>query len=69
MNLLEHHIQQVHSVKDATKRFVEKTGQKPKEPLLEVKLRVNCYGNESEETKMFFWSEWEEAKKNGYYMA
>ena len=69
MNLLEHHIQQVHSVKDVTKWFVEKTGQKPKEPLLKVKLRVNCYGNESEETKMFFRSEWEEAKRNGYYMA
>lgn len=69
MNLLEHHIQQIYSAEDVTKRFVEKTGTQPKEPLLKVKLRVNCYGNESEEMKMFFQSEWEEAKRNGYFMA
>lgn len=69
MNLLEHYIQQIYSIEEVTKCFVEKTGTQPKEPLLKVKLRVNCYGNESEETKMFFRSEWEEAKKNGYYTA
>lgn len=69
MNLLEHHIQQIYSVEDVTKRFVEKTGTQPKESLLKVKMRVNCYGNKSEETKMFFQSEWEETKRNGYYMA
>ena len=69
MNLLENYIQEIYSVEDVTKHFIEKTNQEPKEPLIKVKLKVNCYGNVEDKVKIFFLSEWEEAQKQGYYMA
>lgn len=68
MNLLENYIKEVYSVTDVTNRFTEKTGEIPKEPLLKVKLRIDCYGCVEDTVKMFFASEWEEVKKKGYYM-
>lgn len=69
MNLLEHYILEVYSVNDITEKFKEKCGYAPKESMLAVKARVVCYGKEEDIEKVFFQSEWEEAKKQGYYMA
>lgn len=69
MNLLEHYIKEVHSVEDVTNEFEESNGYPSKEPMLKVKLCVDCYGIEKDVEEIFFLSQWEEAKKNGYYMA
>lgn len=69
MNLLEHYIKEVYSVEDITEEFEEKVGRKPVDPMVEVKMRVNCYGREEDTTQIFFRPKWEEAQKQGYYMA
>lgn len=69
MNLLEHYIQEVHSVQDETNNYIQRTGETPKEPLLKVDLTYNCYGCVERENKLFTKSQWETIKKNGYFMA
>lgn len=69
MNLLKHYIKEVYSVEDITNKFKEKVGYSPKEPIRKVKMRVNCYGREEDTEHTFFLNEWEEAQKQGYYMA
>lgn len=69
MNLLEHYILEVYSAEDITEKFKERIGCYPKEDMLAVKARVVCYGKEKDIEKVFFASEWEEAQKQGYYMA
>lgn len=56
MNLLEHYIKEIHSVKDITNEFTERCGYVPNEPLLEVDLTYTCYGV-VERDKMIFLSQ------------
>lgn len=69
MNLLEHHIKEIHSVDDVTNRFQERNGYLPKEPFYKVDLTYNCHGQIKRETKYFFLTEWEVVKLKGYFMA
>ena len=69
MNLLEHYIKEIHSIKDITNEFIECCGYVPNEPLLEVDLTYDCYGI-IERSKMTFWkSNFEMVKNEGYFMA
>lgn len=69
MNLLEHYIEEIYYVTDITDEYTKNVGKPPKEPLLEVGIRVKCYGVEENIKRTFFKSNWEQANKNGYYMA
>lgn len=69
MNLLEHYIKEVYSEEDITKEFEEKTGYPPCEPMVRVKMKIDCYGIEEGVEHVFFITEWEETRKQGYYMA
>lgn len=69
MNLLEHCIQEIHSVTDITEEYIKRTGRKPKEPLYDVDLTYGCYGTVKREKRHFFKSEFKQAKENGYFMA
>lgn len=62
MNMIEHHILEIHSEEDVTKMFEEKLGFPPKEPLLDVELTYDCYGQVVREKRYFFQTEWEVAK-------
>ena len=69
MNLLEHYIKEIHSVKDITNKFTENCGYVPNEPLLEVDLTYDWYGV-VKRCKMTFWkSNFEMVKNEGYFMA
>ena len=69
MNLLEHYIKEIHSVKDVSDKFEKATGRKPKEPLYEVDVTVNCYGAVERKREFMSKSEFEHAKKQGYFLA
>ena len=69
MNLLEHYIKEIHSVQDVSNKFEKATGRKPKEPLYEVDVTVNCYGIVERKRKFMSKSEFEQAKKHGYFLA
>ena len=69
MNLLEHYIKEIHSVQDVSNKFEKATGGKPKEPLYEVDVTVNCYGVVERKRKFISKSEFEQAKKQGYFLA
>ena len=68
MNLIEHYIKEIHSVQDVSNKFEEATGRKPKEPLYEVDITVNCYGVVERTRKFMSKSEFEQAKKQGYFL-
>lgn len=69
MNLLEHYIQEVYSVKDVSDEVKSKLGVYPKERLLCVKMRVDCYGICEDKEKIFTISEWYKVKQKGFYMS
>lgn len=69
MNLLEHYIKEIHSVQDVSDKFEKETRGKLKEPLYEVDITVNCYGVVERERKFMSKSEFEQAKKQGYFLA
>ena len=69
MNLLEHYIKEIHSVTDITNKFTERCGYEPGEPLLEVDLTYDCYGFIKRDNMTFWKSNFERAKKQGYFMA
>ena len=69
MNLLEHYIKEIHSVQDVSDKFEKETGHKPKEPLYEVDITVDCYGTVERKRKFMSKSEFEQAKKQGYFLA
>ena len=69
MNLLEHYIKEIHSVQDVSNKFEKATGLKPKEPLYEVDVTVNCYGIVERKREFISKSEFEQAKKQGYFLA
>ena len=68
MNLLEHYIKEIHNVQDVSDKFEKATGLKPKEPLYEVDITVNCYGVVERTRKFMSKSEFERAKKQGYFL-
>lgn len=74
MNLLEHYIEKVVSVEDVTKEwedfmrkdipnFVET------DPMLEIKILINCMGIEEYNILWHHKSEWDKIQEQGYYMA
>ena len=67
MNVLEHFIKEIHSVRDITEEFKQHSGYEPTEPLLQVDLTYDCYGIITRETKTFWKSDFERAKKEGYF--
>ena len=69
MNLLEHYIKEIHSVQDVSDKFARATGLKPKEPLYEVDVTVDCYGVIERTRKIMSKSALEQAKKQGYFLA
>ena len=68
MNLLEHYIKEIHSVTDITSKVIERCGYEPSEPLLEVDLTYDCYGVVMRNKRIFRESDFEIAKKQGYFM-
>ena len=69
MNLLEHYIKEIHNVQDVSDKFVRATGSKPKEPLYEVDVTVDCCGVVERKRRFMDKSEFEQAKKQGYFLA
>ena len=69
MNLLEHYIKEIHNVQDISDKYEKATGNKPKEPLYEVDITVDCYGVVERTRKIMNKSEFEQAKKQGYFLA
>lgn len=74
MNLLEHYIKEVISVVDVTKEwedfmrkdipnFVET------DPMLEIKILINCMGIEEYNILWYHKSEWDKIQEQGYYVA
>ena len=68
MNVLERYIKEIHNVQDVSDKFEKATGLKPKEPLYEVDITVNCYGVVERTRKFMSKSEFERAKKQGYFL-
>lgn len=69
MNKLEHYIVEIYSIIDVTdnlKRY--NAWRKASTPIYEVYMLVNCCGILSEVTEIFSNNQWEEVKRNGYYM-
>ena len=54
MNLLKHHIKEIHSISDITDRFIKRCGYEPNEALLEVDLTYDCYGVIKRKKETFF---------------
>ena len=69
MNLLEHYIKEIHSVQDISDKYEKATRYKPKEPLYEVDVTVDCYGVVERTRKIMSKSDFEQAKKQGYFLA
>ena len=69
MNLLEHYIKEIHNVEDVSDKFERATDCKPKEPLYEVDVTIACYGVVERMRKIMSKSEFEQAKKQGYFLA
>ena len=53
MNLLEHYIKEVYSEEDITKEFGGKTDHPPCEPMVRVKMKIDCYGIEEDVEHVF----------------
>ena len=69
MNLLEHYIKEIHSVQDISDKYERAIRHKPKEPLYEVDVTVDCYGVVERTRKIMSKSALEQAKKQGYFLA
>ena len=69
MNLLEHYIKEIHNVEDVSDKYEKAIRQKPKEPLYEVDITVDCYGVVERMKKIMSKSALEQAKKQGYFLA
>ena len=74
MNLLKHYIEKIISVEDVTKEWEEYMKEEypnfiETDPMLQVAIIVNCYGQTAGTTKMFHKLEWDKIQEQGYYMA
>lgn len=63
MNLLEHYIEKVHSVREVHNEY------DLKHAYCEVDVTYDCYGQKERKKRLFQKSEWEKAKRRGYFMA
>ena len=69
MNLLEHYIKEIHNVQDVSDKYEEAIGHKPKEPLYEVDVTFDCYGVVERKREIMSKSDFEQTKKQGYFLA
>ena len=69
MQAIEHYIKEIHNVEDVSDKYEKAIRQKPKEPLYEVDVTVDCYGVVERMRKFMSKSEFEQAKKQGYFLA
>ena len=69
MNLLEQYIKEIHNVENICDKYEKAIRQKPKEPLYEVDVTVDCYGVVERTRKIMSKSEFDQAKKQGYFLA
>lgn len=74
MNLLEHYIEKIISVVDVTKEWEEYMKESDPnfvetDPMLEIKMIVNCYGSIQETKQWFHKTVWDKIQEQGYYMA
>ena len=69
MNLLEHYIKEIHNVEDASDKYEKAIRHKPKVPLYEVDVTVDCYGVVDRLKKITTKSALEKANKKGYFLA
>ena len=59
----------VENVQDVSDKYEKAIGHKPKEPLYEVDVTVDCYGVVERDRRFMDKSEFEQAKKQGYFLA
>lgn len=64
MNLVEHYIEEVHSVKP----YVEDWTRKLNKPFVIVELTYNCYGTYGEHKWVYSVDEWNEIREKGFYL-
>lgn len=69
MNVLEHFILSVYKIEDITEEYEKKFAKPSKEKLLKVFLEYDCYGQKDKTELVFSETEWNTAKKNGYFLA
>ena len=69
MNLLEHYIKEIHSVQDVSDKYEKAIRHKPKEPLYEVDVTVDCYGVVERTRKIMSKSALEQAKKTELFFS
>lgn len=74
MNLLEHYINEILSVKDITNEYIERMkifheDVFTNEPLYEVEMNINCYGIKESVKVIWSKSEYEYNMQKGYYLA
>ena len=74
MNLLEHYINEVLSVKDITEEYTTRMKRFNEgffigEPIYEVEMDINCYGRKEVVIEIWTKSEYEAHVQRGYYMA
>lgn len=75
MNLLEHYIEKIISVKDVTQEWekymqvTEDPNFVETDPMLEINILVNCMGVEEYHILWYHKSEWDKIQEQGYYMA
>lgn len=68
MNILGKYIKEIYSVEDVTEEMKAHGISTGDERFFRVRMSVDCYGNKSVKKQIFRASEWEEAKKKGYFM-
>lgn len=64
MNLVEHYIEEVHSVKP----YVEDWTRKLNKPFVIVELTYNCYGTLGEHKWVYSVDEWNDIREKGFYL-
>lgn len=74
MNLLEHYIEKILSVEDVTKEWEKYMKEEnpnfvETNPMLEIKMIVNCYGSIQETKQWLHKTVWDKIQEQGYYMA
>ena len=66
MNLLEHYIKEVHSVKEYNEEW---TKEFPDEKFVRVDITYDCYGSIERNFHVWNTDAWNRIKKKGYFMA
>lgn len=62
MNLLEHYIEEIHSVEEVERQ------EWMNGPYVKVDITIDCYGSIERKTTYYPLSYWESIKEKGYYM-